>query len=337
MNLLTKSKLSFIECVDVMCENGGTLNLYHSEVEELPNNLYVTGNMVLTGSKVTKLPENLTIEGNLYMEDCAIEEIPPSISVEGCIYAENSQLKILPKGLKVGGSLNLAHTQVTEIPEDLKRINGSLTIVDTAITKLPEGLVIGQSLVALDSQLQSLPEGLKVGGSLDIRNTAVGELPNNLIVGWALRIDPGSIKTVGNNIVVGAHLDVGAEYTDLMHLSNISIGGRILSGVDGLLRRSGGIAEPDVPKHVAALNAVIGRLTPGAYVEGQYIFADRITLIDGIETHVVDNINYTLFVGSFKYESVVSNGREYTHCANFWDGVCKLTHNARQASDTKPQ
>lgn len=337
MNLLSKSKLSFTECQKIMSENGGTLNLYYSDVEEIPDNLYVSGNVVLTGSKITKLPENLEIKGDLYMEHCNIEEIPSSISVEGGIYTYNSSLKRLPEGLKVGGSLNLAHTQITELPEDLKRINGSLTIVDTAITKLPEGLVIGRSLVAQNSQLKVLPEGLKVGGSLDIRNTAVSELPNNLIVGWSLLIDASAIKVVGKDIVVGTHLDAGSDNIDFSHLESIRIGGRVIAGADGFILKSLGLAKPPESEQLRAINESIGRLESGSYVEGQYIFADHITLIDSIETHVLDSRKYELFVGSFKYESVLDNGDTYTHCTNFWDGVCRLTHKDMQAPDTKTQ
>ena len=43
----------------------GDLNLSHTNISFLPNNLKVEGNLNLSNTKITSLPNNLKVEGNL--------------------------------------------------------------------------------------------------------------------------------------------------------------------------------------------------------------------------------------------------------------------------------
>jgi hypothetical protein len=77
---------------------GKNLNLSHTEVTELPDNLVVYCSLYADHSKLTKLPDNLHIEGYLSIEYTGIKE--------------------LPKNLYVGDILFINGTKITEIPKD---------------------------------------------------------------------------------------------------------------------------------------------------------------------------------------------------------------------------
>lgn len=341
MNLLSKSKLSFTECQKIMSENGGTLNLYYSDVEELPDNLYVSGNVVLTGSKITKLPENLEIKGDLYMEHCNIEEIPSSISVGGAIHASDSTLKKLPERLKVGGSLFLSKTHVEMIPDSIKSINGSLVIESTAINALPKDLVVAESLVATNSALQVLPEGLKVGCTLDIRNTNITALPDLLLVGLHLRLDPYYIRKVGEIIIVGGFLEFNGDIgTSLQRFAKIAVGCKAKNGFENDITKSLGLSVKPDPRPLRMLNSSITYLAEGECNHSRYLYSgDRVTLIkrvyyvdDHLDTHditdkhcsISDDMNYILYEGLFDNQCVIRSNNKYVYCTDLWDGLRKV-------------
>ena len=65
----------------------------------------------------------------------------------------------------------------------------------------------------------------------------------------------------------------------------------------------------------------VGRLHNGDYVPGKYLHAD------GILTHVKSTKKvggYTLYVGKIKGRNVVSNGKNFSHCRDFRDGIADL-------------
>ena len=62
------------------------LDLFQSEVMELPDNLTVYGNLDLRQSLIEELPAKLYIKGDLILTDTKITEIPEDIIVNGRIY-----------------------------------------------------------------------------------------------------------------------------------------------------------------------------------------------------------------------------------------------------------
>ena len=66
----------------------------------------------------------------------------------------------------------------------------------------------------------------------------------------------------------------------------------------------------------------VRRLHDGDYVPNKYLYAD------GILTHMSGKCRkageYTLYIGKIKGRNVVSDGKNYAHCANLRDGIADL-------------
>ena len=77
-------KLTLKKAERMMEENNGNLDLYGSDVEELPDNLTVGGWLDLRNTEITALPNNLYVKGNLYCNKDLM--IPESVKVEGKIF-----------------------------------------------------------------------------------------------------------------------------------------------------------------------------------------------------------------------------------------------------------
>ena len=141
------------------------LNLRRSPIKFLPRNLTkVGGSLDLMYSQIEKLPDNLMVNGDLWLDFC-------------------KNLQSLPNGLKVEYSLDLRHTNITSLPSDLE-ISRHLALINTPIKKLPDNLTVNGNLdLDSCKNLQSLPNGLKVKNTLHLRNTNLTSLPSDLEVG----------------------------------------------------------------------------------------------------------------------------------------------------------
>jgi len=120
----------------------GTLRIYdHPKLsnETLPNNLKISGGLVLRGPKITKLPNNLKV-GFLDAQHSGLSEIPQNISAE-TMYLDDTPITNLPDNLRVANTLSLRNTQIKELPKGL-RIDGDLDIRGTPIETLPPDLVV---------------------------------------------------------------------------------------------------------------------------------------------------------------------------------------------------
>ena len=146
----------------IMEENNGNINLFHTNITKLPDNLTVKGFLDLSGTNITQLPDNLTVNGNLYLSCTSIAK--------------------LPKNLKIGGGLYLCHTKISQLPNNLT-VHGNLSLICSPITKLPDNLTVKRSLYLSNTLITKLPNNLIVGGYLDITKTNITELPSSLKVG----------------------------------------------------------------------------------------------------------------------------------------------------------
>jgi len=71
----------------------GDLNLINTNIEKLPNDLYVDGYLNLINcKKITKLPDNLYVGGNLFLIETSIEEIPNNLYVVLNLFIGNTPL-----------------------------------------------------------------------------------------------------------------------------------------------------------------------------------------------------------------------------------------------------
>ena len=132
--------------------------------------------------------------------------------------------------------------------------------------------------------LTSLPDGLHVGGYLDLEGCAsLTSLPEGLFVGYNL------------------YLEGCTALTSLPE--GLCVGGNIV-------RKGTCIPDTELCK--------VKRLTDGDYVEGEYLYADKIL------THVKSKKTcgrYTIYYGKIKHMNVVYDGTYYAHCANIRDGI----------------
>lgn len=99
----------------------GNLNLYETNIKELPEGLIVEGDLNLRRASIDKLPKKIYVKGRLSLINCSIKELPEDLIIGGDLALGGSSIKSLPKGLNVGGSLFLnGASSIFELPEDLK-------------------------------------------------------------------------------------------------------------------------------------------------------------------------------------------------------------------------
>lgn len=154
-------KLTLEKAKTNMERNRGDLNLKWMQVEELPCNLIVPGNLDMSGCPIKKLAKGLVVYGNVNISHTQIEELPDDLIVGGNIEANDTPLKKIPDNFVVPGYLDLNSTH---------------------LKTLPNNLVVGRSLYLQRTHLKELPTGLIIGQSLDIRKTSISTLPEDLIV-----------------------------------------------------------------------------------------------------------------------------------------------------------
>ena len=68
---------------------GGSLDLRHTNITELPDNLTVGGWLDLRHTNITELPDNLTVGGSLDLSNTNITELPDNLMVDGNVYGFN--------------------------------------------------------------------------------------------------------------------------------------------------------------------------------------------------------------------------------------------------------
>ena len=73
----------------------GYLDLSHTSITSLPNNLKVGGYLTLTNLKITSLPDNLKVGGNLILSHSKISSIPNNLKVGRSLYLRNTPLEVL--------------------------------------------------------------------------------------------------------------------------------------------------------------------------------------------------------------------------------------------------
>lgn len=101
----------------------GNLNIARTPIRHLPENIIIGNDLEAYCSDIETLPENSRIGGNICLSGC-------------------KNLKSLPDGLVVNGDLDLNESSLTELPDKLI-VGGNLDIRSTSIQKLPDDLVVG--------------------------------------------------------------------------------------------------------------------------------------------------------------------------------------------------
>jgi len=73
---------------------------------------------------VNNLPENLKVSGRLSLYRTPITSLPKGLEVGGSLDLSYTKITSLPAGLKIGGYLDLNNTPITSLPDDLKVQDG---------------------------------------------------------------------------------------------------------------------------------------------------------------------------------------------------------------------
>ena len=118
---------------------GGSIDLSHTKVKTLPDNLVVCG-LDLSNTSIETLPDNLVVGGWLDLSNTNIETLPDNLVVNGSLYLSNTNIKTLPDNLVVGG-LYLSNTNIKTLPDNLV-VGGWLDLSNTSIETLPDNLVV---------------------------------------------------------------------------------------------------------------------------------------------------------------------------------------------------
>lgn len=300
---MEEKRLTLEQAEKIMAENNGNLDLRHTGITELPDDLTVGSSLDLSNTGITKLPDNLTIGGSLYLRNTGITKLPDNLTVRGTLDLSYSAIIELPDNSTVGGSLDLRCSGITKLPKKLT-VNGFLDLSGTGITELPDNLTVGGYLDLRETRITKLPDNLTVRGDLDLSYSTITKLPDDLTVGGYLDLMNTEIIKLPDNLTVGGSLFL--SNTRIKELpDDLSVGNFIYTN-KGIL-------------HSAK------KLHQGDYVPGRYLYADGIlTLIK--KTRSVGP--YTVYVGRIKGKNVVSDGKYYAHCNKIHDGIADLNFKA---------
>jgi hypothetical protein len=122
---------------DIKYRYEGDLELSHTNITKLPNDLYVDGNLHLFNCKqLTELPIKLYVRGYLMLFGCEqLTKLPDNLYVDGYLNLINSKIKKLPNDLYVTGSLDLWRCkQLTKLPNNLY-VGGDFNVADTPLAE----------------------------------------------------------------------------------------------------------------------------------------------------------------------------------------------------------
>ena len=123
----------------------GNLDLYGTEIEQLPKGLKIMGSLILRFCKKLKeIPEDIEIIHDLEMEYTSlIRTLPDNLTVH-TLWAFRSNLQSLPNNLTTREDIWANNTFLKDIGKNLK-VHGDLRIRQTPISKEfePEDILIG--------------------------------------------------------------------------------------------------------------------------------------------------------------------------------------------------
>lgn len=109
-------------------ENIGLVNIDGKiyDINNLPN--VIDGDLILNWTNVESLPDNLKITGQLSLIDAKhIFNLPDNLDVGETLNVSNTNIETLPANLQIGGSLLIFNTKITKLPDDL-RVIGKILI-----------------------------------------------------------------------------------------------------------------------------------------------------------------------------------------------------------------
>lgn len=101
------------------------------QVEKLPDNLTVNGNIDITNTPMSNLPRGLHVTGFLLIASTSIKELPPDLVVDGDFDMPNNIVESIPPSIQVGGNIEIGDEALLEDARKLKangNLKGNITI-----------------------------------------------------------------------------------------------------------------------------------------------------------------------------------------------------------------
>jgi len=120
-------------------------------VRLVPEN--ISGNLELWDSQIKELPQLKSVGWNLYLSNSLIWELPQLKSVGRNLNLKYSQIKELPQLKSVGRNLNLGDSEIMELPQ-LKSVEWGLFLQNSQIREFPQLERVGVEIFVSRKNLQ---------------------------------------------------------------------------------------------------------------------------------------------------------------------------------------
>lgn len=304
-----KTILTLEDCEILMSTNfDSNLSIRdNTTITELPDNLVVPGNLILSNSSIKKLPKGLIVNDGLDISFTDIKELPDDLKVKGSLSAAKSNLTTIPSTVSIGSSIDLrSSTRLKSLPDNLT-VFGYLDISNTTIKALPKNLKISNDLNMSETLIRELPDDIVIGGSLFARGSALAYIPKNLVIPRNIDICDTNVKYIHTGTVINGSI----IYNNIVNiLSNV-----VVNGYRSLYSMNEAFL-----KNFNVINTRNKMICP-TYIPGRFIFVDCImTHVDRVKTIG----EYTFYIGKIKHKNVVFDGVNYAHCESFKQGVRDL-------------
>lgn len=200
------------------------------DLDAMPDDFTVAGNLDLRGAKVARLPRRLTVEGDMAVTPSSVGRLPDDLTVGGELALRGDRRRgdfaRLPLRLSVG-SLVAEKCALKTLPPCL-RVKSGLSLKDSAVTTLPDGMLVDGDLSLNGcSAIRELPAGLRVKGTLDISSSGVRTLPDDLHVG-SLKLAYTKIARFPSTVRVDRN--IGAYGTAIRFPDGLAVGGDLSLG-----------------------------------------------------------------------------------------------------------
>jgi hypothetical protein len=185
---------------------GGFMVINDSQVEGCPYQMSIGGTLHVHRSKMYKLPDSTAVGGDLILSSVELlNTLPRSVEVRGNITIDDTLIRSLEGRRMFNGNLELKRSPITHMEADTV-IKGSLTINRIPIERLPQGLVVGGDLTIGSSPIKRIPQSTQVGGNLDLRGSTVVAVPENFQIVGNLDISEIGAFRIPKGVMVGGSL-----------------------------------------------------------------------------------------------------------------------------------
>ncbi|MBY3432800.1 hypothetical protein HFN89_01240 [Rhizobium laguerreae] len=154
----------------------GNLDIRETQIESLPDGLYVLGNVLAKGTLLSRIGAGITVTKDLMIQDTSVAAIPDDIEIRGSLIARSTKLEAIPDNLSVGMNVDFGKTPIRSLPKGF-RVLGSLSIDDCPnMTDLPEHLQVAGTLNIEKTPISRIPEGAKIGRGLRAAGSSIVDL-----------------------------------------------------------------------------------------------------------------------------------------------------------------